>query len=130
MQDFFCETDAIAEIKDKVIGIKEILDSTYEKAEAVMQSVSDEKIWNGMSQQTGMAFLDLTMQYHKSLAGDPLSQAQAALESIFQPIKFFMIIGKIIRNCVSYRRECQYEIFGFRNDVYDQCIEGKKTVGN
>lgn len=44
MQDFFCETDAIAEIKDKVIGIKEILDSTYEKAEAVMQSVSDEKI--------------------------------------------------------------------------------------
>ena len=60
MQDFFCETDAIAEIKDKVIGIKEILDSTYEKAEAVMQSVSDEKIWNGMSQQTGMAFLDLT----------------------------------------------------------------------
>ena len=49
MQDFFCETDAIAEIKDNVIGIKEILDSTYEKAEAVMQSVSDEEIWNGMS---------------------------------------------------------------------------------
>ena len=24
MQDFFCETDAIAEIKDKVIGIKAV----------------------------------------------------------------------------------------------------------
>ena len=89
MQDFFCETDAIAEIKDKVIGIKEILDSTYEKAEAVMQSVSDEKIWNGMSQQTGMAFLDLTRQYHKSLAGDPLSQAQAALEKYLSANQIF-----------------------------------------
>ena len=83
MQDFFCETDAIAEIKDKVIGIKEILDSTYEKAEAVMQSVSDEEIWNGMSQQTGMAFLDLTMQY------DPLSQAQAALEKYLSANQIF-----------------------------------------
>ena len=89
MQDFFCETDAIAEIKDKVIGIKEILDSTYEKAEAVMQSVSDEEIWNGMSQQTGMAFLDLTMQYYKSLAGDPLSQAQAALEKYLSANQIF-----------------------------------------
>ena len=79
MQDFFCETDAIAEIKDKVIGIKEILDSTYEKAEAVMQSVSDEEIWNGMSQQTGMAFL----------AGDPLSQAQAALEKYLSANQIF-----------------------------------------
>ena len=42
-----------------------------------------------MSQQTGMAFLDLTMQYHKSLAGDPLSQAQAALEKYLSANQIF-----------------------------------------
>ena len=73
MQDFKCVTEAISEMKTLVDEIQELLDSTYTKASEVFTAASNSSSWNGDAQKAGVAFLDLTMQYHAKLAGGEVS---------------------------------------------------------
>lgn len=90
MQDFFCETQTISEVKGIIGRIQEILANTYTNAQMVRISVEDgENVWEGLSQQTGIAFLDLTMQYHAKLSENPVQQAFQALDNYLKTDEVF-----------------------------------------
>lgn len=83
MEDFRCVTETISEIKTIVDEMQELLYSAYEKALVLQGEMSDVNKWDGEAQKAGVAFMDLTLQYHTALAnpdGGPLVQAGEALQ--------------------------------------------------
>ena len=82
MQDFKAERTKIEEVKMQLEQIQNTLDETYEKA-VKLQDLMDAGGWRGEAFEVGMAFLDLTIQYHEKLSGGgegPTKQAYDDLE--------------------------------------------------
>lgn len=78
MQDFKCVIEDIKSIKVNLEQIQAVLDTTLEKATAILEEIESGNDWDGEAQLVGSAFMDLVVKYHEKLAaheGGPVRQA-------------------------------------------------------
>lgn len=87
MQDFKCERAKMEQIKADLEEVNTVLTETYNKILELKTAMEDKESWSGQAHLVGLAFLDLTRQYHELLTENgkaPVKQACEDLEKYFQ----------------------------------------------
>lgn len=82
MEDFKCERSKLEEVRDYLKDTNAILTGTYDKASNLLVAMDNKECWNGESHLVGMAFLKLTVQYHKLLTEFGNAPVQQAYEDL------------------------------------------------
>ncbi|WP_455717219.1 hypothetical protein [Anaerosporobacter sp.] len=87
-----CDGEKMQEVLDKMKSLEEILLNTYSLAIAVKEEIESKTNWDGESQLTMCAFMDLLTQYHKDFViGEevPIPSAIKHLEKLQSNLDVF-----------------------------------------